>query len=306
MRDSKSPIAGDVSGFPNPIQISWPYKPGYMAQHKFLDLHNGTGFEECLKSHPRIALQLVTLSSDQFGSTPIQRLVSTPEGAKKVAELCFTSPQELARMPESWGRLLQICESVAPVREALILAAAEWEPHSPFREVYPFILNLPQESLLLPPILNAIVNRQRPIRHLPKSRPISEMIRDFVPDPGPLLPLISSEAEPADVRSSAVIMCLLHPNCPKERSTDFIRMIVRNYKPHANSWYLRMAAAALEALIDADDIRALEAMGSLLRARGGDFKGRLGLSSVFERWRQRSKAPVSQHGISNFLRLGLA
>ena len=169
-----------------------------------------------------------------------------------------------------------------------------------FGSAHPFVLNLPKEAPLLPPLLDCMLNTRLGPRYVhEKTISVSQLIEGYVPDVNSLLRVIA-EAQTPEQRGAAAMTCLLHPACPKESNADCINTIVQNYKPHTNSWYLRAAGAALEPLIVADDLAAIEGMGSLLRAGSGDFNARFGLNRVFGRLRQRSKAPVSEYGIAKF------
>ena len=231
----------------------------------------------------------------------LRKLVAAGKAAQKVGELCLAYPQALARAPQVWGQIIRLCERFVPIRDALLVAASQWKADQHYYgDVHPFVLNLPNEVSLLPPVLDCLVSVRLPTRYpRDQSKTVVKLMQEFLPSVNPLLSLIT-EAEAPEHRGAAALMCLLHPACPEERHVDCITAIVKNYTPHANSWYLRAAAVALQPLIVEEEMTAIEAMGSLLRAGSADFDARLGLNFAFERLRQRSNAPVTQYGIAKF------
>jgi hypothetical protein len=299
-------FASNVRMLKQPEQIaetfSWQYKPGYECETRFLGITKNLDFEAFLNRHPTWAVRLCAVTFDTGDDDAINRLLSsTPAIASAIVAQCIKDPKIISWSPEAWGLLIQRCGPGTSIREAVLAAASEWKPGHRFGDVHAFALNLPIEASLLPPIIYVLSDTRNRLGFTNrKSIPVSALAKMYVPSVSDLFPVFTNTANRRDVRGAAAMMCLLHPDCPQEQVYQCMQALARHYEPNANSWYLAGAATALTSFIAAGDDTAIETMGGLLRAGSIDFIGKLSLADSFERWRERSSAPVTRHGIASF------
>lgn len=273
----------------------WLYKPGYSRE---VELRSGMDYPGFMRAHPTFAFHTLTwrLADEEF-----QKFLRTPQGTDELAEVCLQKPDLLRTHVALWGEIVQLTQDRGKNVRPALLAAAKigGRIDAGSRPFSPFLLDLPHEASLLPLIIGSFPTlRYWEVRKkFPTPR---EVIEGYVPDLKLLTDITSSEGQSDSIRGAAAMMALLHPNCVDHNIAELVDVIVDCYKPWRDNWYLRAAGNALDKLVRADDQRAVEGIGRLLRAGMGDFEGRSGLDFVLERWREVSKAPVQKRGIELF------
>jgi hypothetical protein len=282
-------------------EMSWAYKPGYVATFEFVGDRAGQDYGGLLQDHPDLALALHAVPFGGSEQQPFSEFVLQKDGARRVAEAFMKRPHIFAHEPAAWGKFLKICNESDGIRGALLDAAKLWKPHFAFGEVEPFIIELPQEAAFLPPLFHAVACDDDQVRFLHRRQiPKSELIGQFFPSADALLKVLHSEKCLPSEKGAAAMFYLLHPNCVPAKCEEAVSAVVENYEPGMHTWYLRCAGRALWPRIINENDAAIEAMATLLRAGNSDFAGRFELSKDFESWRQRSSAPVTHHGIQFF------
>jgi hypothetical protein len=286
------------------LTLSWLAKPGYTWEAEIPEEFAESDFGDLLQNHPGLALSLLLFASDKPGRASWNFLIQyclTSAGSAKLETACVENPSAVATVPHLWGRLLDLCKGSEGIKAAIRAAAPKWTAsNQPIGELYTFALQLPEEIELLPAVIHIAVGPRFTFEGEPHlSSP--EIVARYVPEVDSLLRIFgASQPFAPEVKGAAAIMCLLHPDLPSVHSSECIQAIVHNYRPHAKRWYLCAAATSLEGLIGQGNTLAIEALGSLLLAITTDLSARLELNDIFDNFRQKSKAPVNQHGINRF------
>ncbi|MGX4768281.1 NACHT domain-containing protein [Bradyrhizobium guangdongense] len=274
----------------------WSYKPGY---HRDVELRSGVDYSGIFQADPQFAFHAL---SWRYGDDEFQKFVRTPKGIEELTESCLLRPDLLRRNIAIWSDLVELTSAAGKdIRPALLTASRLGGRivETGARPFKPFLLQLPDEASLLPMVVGAF-----PSIHYWEARKKSptapEFVEAIVPDLKSLTLIATAEDRCKNIRGAAAIMALIHPKCTNDDIAQLIDIVVSCYEPWRENWYLRAAGNALDALVRADDQRAIDGMGMLLRAGMGDFEGRADLNFVLERWRQISKAPVQKRGIGLF------
>jgi hypothetical protein len=279
----------EVAGKQGVTEPHWQYKPGYRRQ---ITLKSDIDYLGFLKAHPSFAFHSLNW---RFGDEKFRNFIRTPEGVNELTEICLRRPDLLRGCVAIWGELVELAQTVGKnVRPALLSASklgGDFESGS--RLFIPFLLKLPEEAAMLPMLMGAIPGVDS-WQARKKSPSVSEAVETFVPDVRSLIDIAITDSHCANVRGAAAMMALLHPKCLDGEIAVLVEVVVNCYEPWRDHWYLRAAGNALDASIRAEDRRAIEGIGMLLRAGMGDFEGRSGLNFFLERWRQISKAPVQK------------
>jgi hypothetical protein len=290
----------------SPPILTWESKPGcYTTSISLEENVDRDSYEKLLRTHPRIALNIVSLAFHRGNETrsswsAIRTYFETTDGGAELAAVVCGDPDWLRREVNSWGLILELCgpSAYGKIRAAIVDAAPMWNGERSYSEIKPFVLDLPKESCLIAPILYALC---RPSPHLSEtSVNVSNVVMQFAPNIELVLAIALDDRESRESRGVASVMALMHPSCPPDSIGALIDIVIAGYKPLANSWYIRLAAASLEKLIIEGRIDAISAMGSLLRIGNNDLGGRFSLGAVFGGWRERSRAPVTSLGLANF------
>jgi hypothetical protein len=210
----------------------------------------------------------------------------------------------LIRYPGSWGKLLPGAGDLQQKLRCAIRRASVGEPACRQRrfvhDVHPFLLDLPDDSVLLPHIVNAIIERagarsmsQYYRRFEPVS--ISELVGAFLGNINDLLVVMNDTLSKEHVRAAASMMYLMHKGADLTRLPSCAQVMVDSYRPNiSGSWYLRAAAFSVQDSIKLGHEWALSSMGQLIRLGGDDYNGRRMLDPILDTWRQWAHAPVNR------------
>jgi hypothetical protein len=294
---SEDPFEVACANVDGPIVPVWRYKPGYSREVLPDAFEEGVDPASLARAQPSYVLHAVDW---KYGEQKLRTFLDSRQGAEVIAEICMLRPELLRQHVGLWGELIKRSESVGRNIRPAILAAAKLtgDFNGGSGSFEPFSLRLPDEAALLPLIVGTFPLAARPDPH--NSEPsVAQFVGHFVSDASSLVMVAENEQYPADIRGSAAMMALMHDE-RSDSSTRMIDTIVGCYEARRETWYLRGAARALEVSVLSEDVRAIEAMGKLLRAGKGDFQGRRQLNYVFQRWREESKAPVHKRGIDIF------
>jgi hypothetical protein len=246
-------IAGErgIAGSPTAAKISWERSPGYRYNVMWMDSGNQepSAFEKLLRSSPNRALDYLILFPLRKGrQEKIDRYTRSPEGQRLTENVCTKHRHLLADNPPLWGRLLDICKSDA-IRHAILTAPSKgvghWVSGGKF---YPFFLRLPEESALLPSIMNTLFSYNDVVARFANRQTVSEIILEYVPDIRSLMSIVEADVGPKQIAAAAAMLCLRHPGLTPQMTDKCIRKVVSCYETRKNSWYLSSAAVSLELL----------------------------------------------------------
>jgi hypothetical protein len=278
-----------------PIEPHWLYRPGYRRRILLRSTSDHLGF---LRAHPAFAFHSLDW---RFGDEEYGKFIRSPEAMNLLMEFYLLRPDRLRLSVALWGELVEFAETVGKNIRPALLVASKLEGHfeAGGRSFAPFLLKLPEEAAMLPLVMGTLPSSNH-WRARKKSPTVGEIVETLAPNVKLLIDIVVTESQSSSVRGAAAMMALLHPKCMGEEIAGLIDAVVCCYEPRRDHWYLQAAGDALDAGIRTEDRRAVEGIGMLLRAGMGDFQGRAGLNSAFERWRQISKAPVQKRGIELF------
>lgn len=284
-----------------PVSLSWDFKPGCSTAMIVEEDNKAADHARLLRDHPRMALRIFSMayrrtSGRRKSWQTFQTYLETPEGGDALAAIIPDNIDWLIGAVNFWGLILKLCGPSNNIRQSFLNAGLLWKDQLSYGEIYPFALDLPKEAGLIAPILSSIYCTRNSAQLTVK--PSAKQIEEYFPD----IALLSEIALGANREQSgmASIAALLHPQCTAETRARLIHTLVDGYQPHRSPLYLPLAAFALEVPIAENQVVAIEAMGTMLRMGNSDFAGRFGLGSIFDDWRERSKAPVTLLGVSAF------
>jgi hypothetical protein len=286
-------------------KLTWDFKPGYTTAMMSAGNEKSADYKQLLRDHPKIGLRIFSLAfrrgaSPQRSWQAFRSYLETAEGAGLLAAIIPDNTDWLRGAVNLWGLILKICGPSREIRTAFLNAASLSSEQHLYGDIHPFILDLPDEERLIGPILSALYANRRISHFSEKSPTVHDRVQQYIPNLAPLLALAQERNQRKDLQAAASMMCLLHPLCPADLGESLIKNILAGYDPHGSHNYLQLAAFALEDPIVENRADAIRAMGSLLRMGNSDLRGRLSLDSIFEEWRERSRAPVTRLGLSNF------
>jgi hypothetical protein len=267
-------------------------------------------WEATIEVHPFIAFGM--FGQDNFWSTLTTQnqasALQTAEYCNRFINVLLRKPDLLLRGSGFWGKLLEICpDREEEVRSRLLTCVACPMPNRfgwMGADIHLLKLHLPLEAVLLPTVVRTVVEYiyQQEIRTHDENgimHRIRPKLKDMLPDIGSLFDLLRDDEMSSNIKAAAAMLYLMHPEANETGCRKCETLIVDSYEPGANRWYLNSAGGVLHERVTAGDLAAIRVMGKLIAKGQADLKARLELEPILERWRQRSRAPVSAAQLAN-------
>jgi hypothetical protein len=262
-------------------------------------------WEALTREHLRIAYHLWSESFWRQGPGPRPSFFKDNRAADLLINALIQRPEVLRQDAGQWGRLLETAPSHSnDLRRAFQSAAQMQVGDTKYwqSEFHPFKLVLPDEAMLLPHLLHALVLHLGPEGHdergpgdrLAEAHKLVGHLADNVE----LLLDISRDMKlPLPSRAAATFLSLLHPNNGQKPKIE-PDAIVNCYDKEISSWYFRAFTLCLTFLSSEQESVARETVGRLLEKTRADYEARQALRPLFRLWRETSLAPVQTTGVT--------
>jgi hypothetical protein len=203
----------------------------------------------------------------------------------------------LATNPAIWGKLL----AAVPQRESelrpAIRKAAQLSPEEELfwvTEFHPFGLRFPEDNVLLPHVLYALLRNlhQEQLEIPAKVNGVNSTVAKMIDDPSKLP--VANESPP--IRCAALFLALFHPSRRSEFSS-LLKQIVEGYDASIPSWYFDAFIASVTLFSSEEDATTKTLIGNLLDQVRNDYAARRHIDPLFVSWREASYSPVNMSGV---------
>lgn len=252
-------------------------------------------FRKLATDYPKVALHLFADEIWRPHAKAAMALASSP-AIKTLFDEVIRDVTALATNPAVWGKLLATMpEREADLRTAFRNAAGlatESDEVFWITEFHPFPLQLPDDNVLLPRLIRALIRNLRQEKGATPVKRLNSLVAKMIHDTANLLVLNGSH----EIRCAALFVALFHPD---ERSnfSPLLKKIVESYQPKMPSWYFEGIAAAVALFSSEEDAQTKWLIGRLLEHARSDYVARRQLEPLFALWREASYSPVQASGV---------
>lgn len=265
--------------------------------HKRYYQQNKENFQEylsdLLSNHEDLALQLWMANEDPF--------LNDKGFEREIVKLVLLKPEMLYGRSSTWGYFLKIApEHEVDLRSKYLLVSNNPVVNKTsikYKEFYPFKLNLPEEALLLPHLVDALISSLREVhrgKEIDKDfRDVRQNVIEMVDDVSQLRTISDDLNAPTKIRAAATILLLLHPD-GGESFENRKKFLVEFYQSNQDTWYIKAVAACLYLLTTEEDFNAKWILSKLLDVTRTNYEARSHFSNLLALWRERSFAPIQK------------
>lgn len=269
---------------------------------------SATDLEQFIQRFPTLMLDFL-LTTGRIIVADKDDFLSTDKATALIFEVSANYSNLILQSPELWGRLIELNESFADKFRRLFLQIASEDIDFSIvrREVYPIMLELPNEAELLPGVLKVVLGSMwesdayyTDVRTSSRKRRDNarSLVLEYIASPECLIAVMDDCGQDKIIRACAAMLYLLHPDDLSFVSDRCLDIIAQNYQD-APTWYVAAVGASVIEKVP-DDERCVRLMGRLLDLGREDYMGRFALKGVLDVWRERSSAPVQTSAAALF------